>query len=144
MEITTPYRAIDSPRATKISALPKALGSSLVAAIAAGAPAATAIPPPTPERPVTIAAAISPSPLPLSEEEASTVSLCAVSAAAVALSFSAAETEKVKAHTVTAITANAIRFLARTFLPEIPLALRLKEYAKRAVRAAMGRTAIRT
>ena len=76
MEITTPYRAIDSPRATKISALPKALGSSLVAAIAAGAPAATAIPPPTPERPVTIAAARSPSPLLLSEEEAYDVSLC--------------------------------------------------------------------
>ena len=40
MEITTPYKAIDSPSATKIIALPNAFGSSLTAPIAAGAPAA--------------------------------------------------------------------------------------------------------
>ena len=62
IEITTPNSAIDSPKATKISDLPNDLGSSLVAAIAAGAAAAIARPPPIPARPVTTAAAISPSP----------------------------------------------------------------------------------
>ena len=52
MAITTPYRAMDSPSATKIMDLPKLLGSSLVAAMAAGAPAATAIPPPVQPAPV--------------------------------------------------------------------------------------------
>ena len=41
METSRPYKAIPSPSATKISALPKALGSSEVAPIAAGAAAAT-------------------------------------------------------------------------------------------------------
>ena len=39
MEISRPYRATPSPRATKISALPKALGSSEKAPMAAGAAA---------------------------------------------------------------------------------------------------------
>ena len=63
METSRPYKAIPSPSATKISALPKALGSSEVAPIAAGAAAATAIPPPMPAMPVDRAAAISPIPL---------------------------------------------------------------------------------
>jgi hypothetical protein len=50
--------AIPSPRATKISALPNVFGSSLVAPIAAGAEAATAIPPPIADRPMESAAAI--------------------------------------------------------------------------------------
>ena len=37
MEMTRPYRAMDSPRATKIRLLPKVLGFSLLAAMAAGA-----------------------------------------------------------------------------------------------------------
>ena len=60
MEMTRPYRAMDSPRATKIKLLPKVLGFSLLAAMAAGAPAATAMPPPMPARPVARAAAIRP------------------------------------------------------------------------------------
>ncbi len=63
METSRPYKAIPSPSATKISALPKALGSSEVAPIAAGAAAATAIPPPMPAMPVDRAAAIRPIPL---------------------------------------------------------------------------------
>ena len=43
METSRPYKAIPSPSATKISALPKALGSSEVAPIAAGAAAATVL-----------------------------------------------------------------------------------------------------
>ena len=61
METSRPYKAIPSPSATKISALPKALGSSEVAPIAAGGAAATAIPPPA--MPVDRAAAIRPIPL---------------------------------------------------------------------------------
>ena len=63
METSRPYKAIPSPSATKINALPKALGSSEVAPIAAGAAAATAIPPPMPAMPVDRAAAIRPIPL---------------------------------------------------------------------------------
>ena len=37
MEMTRPYRAMDSPRATKIRLLPKVFSFSLLAAIAAGA-----------------------------------------------------------------------------------------------------------
>ena len=37
MEMTKPYRAMDSPRATKIRLLPKVFSFSLLAAIAAGA-----------------------------------------------------------------------------------------------------------
>ena len=42
MEMTRPYRAMDSPRATKIRLLPKVFSFSLLAAIAAGAAEATA------------------------------------------------------------------------------------------------------
>ena len=44
MEMTRPYRAMDSPRATKIRLLPKVFSFSLLAAIAAGAAEATAMP----------------------------------------------------------------------------------------------------
>ena len=44
-----PYRHTPSARPTKISDLPKALGSSLIAPKAALAALATAIPPPTQE-----------------------------------------------------------------------------------------------
>ena len=52
MEISMPYSAQPSPSATKMIDLPKFLGSSEVAPIAAGAEPPTAIPPPIHERPV--------------------------------------------------------------------------------------------
>ena len=51
---------MDSPRATKIRLLPKVFSFSLLAAIAAGAAEATAMPPPIPARPVARAAATRP------------------------------------------------------------------------------------
>ena len=62
-EMINPYRHTPSARPTKISDLPKALGSSLIAPKAALAALATAIPPPTQESPVDNAAARYPSPV---------------------------------------------------------------------------------
>ena len=56
IEITRPYSAIPSARATKIRVLPIIFSFSLIAPIAADAADATAIPPPTPLRPVERAA----------------------------------------------------------------------------------------
>ena len=64
MDTSMPYSAMPSPSATKISALPKLLGSSVSAPMAAGAPAPTAMPAPMPAMPVDRAAAMRPSPLP--------------------------------------------------------------------------------
>jgi len=57
-EIKSPYNAIDSASATKISALPIILESSLSAPIAADAALATATPAPIQESPVDSAAAM--------------------------------------------------------------------------------------
>ena len=59
----SPYRHTPSARPTKISDLPSALESSLIAPRAALAALATAIPPPTQERPVESAAARYPNPV---------------------------------------------------------------------------------
>ena len=64
-----PYRHTPSARPTKISDLPKALGSSLIAPKAALAALATAIPPPTQESPVDNAAASYPSPVAIPASE---------------------------------------------------------------------------
>ena len=64
-----PYRHTPSARPTKISDLPKALGSSLIAPKAALAALATAIPPPTQESPVDNAAARYPSPVAIPASE---------------------------------------------------------------------------
>ena len=62
-EMISPYRHTPSARPTKISDLPSALESSLIAPRAALAALATAIPPPTQERPVESAAARYPNPV---------------------------------------------------------------------------------
>ena len=76
--MSKPYTPIPSPRTTKISALPNALGSSEVAPIAAGAAPATAIPAAIQAAAVGIAIPISPRPF----EEAAAASCAASSAPA--------------------------------------------------------------
>lgn len=109
---------MDSPSATNIIDLPNDLGSSAVAAIAAGAPAATAIPPPIPARPVTRPAAKSPIPF-----ELSTVSVAVVAAEASAaeeLLSSAAKTLTERAAIRTVSTAKVARFTATERLMLLP------------------------
>ena len=65
-----------SPSATKMSALPKALGSSDTAPIAAGTPLARARPPPIPARPVQSPAAIRPRPLLMLLQERALLHVC--------------------------------------------------------------------
>ncbi|MPM58667.1 hypothetical protein SDC9_105500 [bioreactor metagenome] len=101
--------------------LPKDFGSSLVAAIAAGAPAATAIPPPIPARPVTIPAASNPMPF----EESLFVSCCAVAAvlvasAAAVLLLVAADTEIVIIDAIIIISTNVARLTLTAFFTGLP------------------------
>ena len=80
-----PYMATASPSATNIIDLPNDLGSSATAPIAAGAPAARAIPAPTAASPMAIAAPIKPRPVAIPAPELA-------DAAAVSLSAATSET----------------------------------------------------
>ena len=94
MEMTRPYRAMDSPKATKIRLLPKVFSFSLLAAIAAGAAEATAMPPPIPARPVARAAATRP----MLKELLWSLSVLTVSEAVVAAAVSALASSAAAGH----------------------------------------------